>query len=597
MKVIPKNVLEELRARSDIVEVVGGYLRLQRAGASFKALCPFHKEKTPSFHVNPARQTFHCFGCGAGGDVFRFVMQKEGVDFSTAVRLLARRAGMVIEVADEDPREKSEKDQLYRIHEDLAEFYRRVLQEHPAGEAARAYLKTRDLVEAARVFRFGFAPDVPDALLKFAAAKKYEPALLEKAGVLMRSEGRGGFYDRFRGRLMIPIRDELGRVIAFTGRVLRAEDSPAKYVNSPETPLFRKGRVLFAFDRARRAIAEQRRAILCEGQIDVIRCQLAGLENAVAAQGTAVTEDHARILRRYADEVVLMLDADTAGQNAALRSAELMLAAELSVRVAVLPAGEDPDSLIRKEGRAAIDRVLEGARPVVDYLIELSAARGELASEAGLGRAVTAVLDLAALSPSPTQRDFMLRAAAARLRLSETALREQLGRRRARPAANARAEEETRPAPPAHPPHELGALRSLIRHPELAPLFRTHLPERLFMDAVCARLYRLALAHPPEAWSAEVAAIADDDEIARVYAEAAALTGGGGEVYSPEDAARDYILAMWRGELQRRRERLLRQTDLTPEMEREINTLSWHLSLLRRGWDAALPFLELQAEE
>ena len=600
MKTVPKTQLDELRARSDIVEVIGSHLRLQRAGSTFKALCPFHKEKTPSFHVNPSRQIFHCFGCGAGGDVFSFVMKREGVDFMTAVRMLAQRAGMVIETVDEDPQNKSEKEQLFQVHAALATFYHRVLMEHPSAADARAYLKSRDLLdEAAKKVQFGFAPDIPDALLKFAAARKYDPALLEKAGILARAEGRADVYDRFRGRIMIPICDELGRVIAFTGRILHPEASPAKYVNSPETPLFRKSRVLFALHLARRAIVDARRAVLCEGQIDTIRCHLAGLENAVAAQGTAITEEHARILRRYADEIVLMLDADTAGQNAALRSAELLIASELSVRVAALPPGEDPDSLIRKAGRAAVERAIEQAVPALVFLVNLQEARGELASEAGIARVTRAVLKLIAAAPSPTHQERLLRQAAARLRLSDAALRQDLhrivGARRGRTDLSVEAAETH----PEHPADEIGALRTALRNPSLLPLFRSFLPERLFLDAICARLYRLILSVPSNQLTAEACAPSEAPEVGRLLSQLLSEIESETvrrEIYTDEHAARDYILKLWRNDLQRQRDGLIRSATVDPDAEQKINDLCLHLAALRRGWDAALPFLELHEQ-
>ncbi len=600
MKKVSQAQLDELRARSDIVEVIGNYIRLQRAGASFKALCPFHKEKTPSFHVNPARQIYHCFGCGAGGDVFRFIMQHQGVDFMTAVRILAQRAGMVIEFEEGPGEKKSEREVLLHVLQTVADFYHRVLLEHSSAAEARAYVRSRDLEVAAQIFRFGFAPVQSDAMLKFAEAKKCAPALLEKAGILARAEGRGGWYDRFRGRLMIPIADELGRVIGFTGRVLPSDDSPAKYVNSPETPLFRKSRVLFAFDRARRAIVNSRTAILCEGQIDVIRCHLAGIENAVAAQGTAVTEEHAHLLRRYADEVVLMLDADEAGRNAALRNAETLLAAELSIRIATLPAGEDPDSLIRKSGREAFERIVAAAVPVIPFLVDLREARGETTDEAGLRRVAREALDLIAASPSPMQRELMLRQAAARLRLPEAALREQM--RRNRPRASARGTESAvataSSSRPSHPVEELGVMSVALRYPEVLPLFRRYLPERLLTDPICVQIYRILHAVSPEEWPSRLFAPDCDPEVAHVASEILASPPKvKGEVYAPEKAAKDYILALWRIELQRQRDRLRRLPGEDPAREQEINMLCHHIGLLKRGWKDAEPFLELQEEE
>ena len=308
-KIISKDVIEQIRNANDVAEVIGSYFQLKRAGGSFKALCPFHKEKSPSFHVNPQRQIYHCFGCGAGGDVFRFIMQYENVDFGTAARILGERVGMRIEWSEGDGGADSNKGELYKIHEEVAAIYQRALLEMDAAQRARAYLKERDLGDdVVRDFLIGYAPDRRDSLVQWSRKKKLPLQLLEAAGLISHTED-GQPYDRFRNRLMFSIRDELGRVIAFSGRIMEKDVKVAKYVNSPETPLFRKGRVLYALDRARRNIMDARTAILCEGQIDVIRCHMAGFTTAVASQGTALTEDHARLLKRYADSVVVVLDA------------------------------------------------------------------------------------------------------------------------------------------------------------------------------------------------------------------------------------------------------------------------------------------------
>ncbi|HEY8240720.1 MAG TPA: DNA primase, partial [Kiritimatiellia bacterium] len=312
MKIIGKQTIEEIRSACDIVDIVGSYIQLKKGGpGSLKALCPFHKEKTPSFTVNPSRQIFHCFGCGEGGDVFKFVQKYENVDFPTAARMLAERAGIQVEFDAADDGEIKAKDILYRIHEELAQFYHRVLIESAPGEPARKYLAERDIgPDVIEQFLIGFAPNRYNTLATWAEKKGYQPAQLELAGVLTRREESDEPYDRFRNRVMVPIRDDQGRVIAFSGRIMEADAKAAKYVNSPETPLFRKGRVLYALDKAKRPILESRTAILCEGQIDVIRCHAGGITTAVAAQGTALTEDHARLLKRYADAVVLVMDAD-----------------------------------------------------------------------------------------------------------------------------------------------------------------------------------------------------------------------------------------------------------------------------------------------
>ena len=320
--------LERIRAASDIVDVIGSCLPLKKAGANFTALCPFHKEKTPSFNVNPHRQIFHCFGCHKGGDVFTFVKEFENIGFVDAVRRLAERAKIPLEF-DSHPGEQQSrhlKDQLLQIHDQIATRWQNCLANEAAGQLARDYLAKRGVsAEAVKLFRLGAAPPSWDDTVNWAKSKNYELPLVEKAGLILRKEETGNYYDRFRGRLMFPICDEQGRVVAFSGRVLPGDDSPAKYVNSPETPIFTKSKIFFGLDKSKRAILDAGFAIVCEGQLDLIACFMAGVQNIVAPQGTAFTDQHARILKRYVDEVVLCFDSDEAGQNAAVRSLDHLL--------------------------------------------------------------------------------------------------------------------------------------------------------------------------------------------------------------------------------------------------------------------------------
>ena len=333
---IPDATLERIRAASDIVDVIGGYLPLKRAGANFSALCPFHKEKTPSFNVNPQKQIFHCFGCHKGGDVFTFVKEYENIGFVDAVRRLAERAKIPIEL-DSTPGAKEArhiKDQLLQIHEQITLRWQSCLASEAAGQLARDYLAKRGVTEEAmKLFRLGAAPDLWDDTVNWAKSKGYDLALVEKAGLILKRDGAEGYYDRFRGRLMFPICDEPGRVIGFSGRVLSGDEKTAKYVNSPETPIFTKSKVFFGLDKSKRAILDAGFAIVCEGQLDLIASFMAGVQNIVAPQGTAFTDQHSRILKRYVDEVVLCFDSDNAGQNAAVRSLDHLLASGLAVRV------------------------------------------------------------------------------------------------------------------------------------------------------------------------------------------------------------------------------------------------------------------------
>ncbi len=393
-----QETLEKVRAASDIVDVVGSYLPLKRAGGSFVALCPFHKEKTPSFNVNPHRQIFYCFGCHKGGDVFAFVKEYESVDFPEAVKRLAERAKIPLEFESGGQEQQSRhlKEQLLQIHEQIAQRWQNALASEAAGQVARDYLGKRAVsAEAIKLFRIGCAPEAWDDTVNWSRSKGFDLGLVEKAGLILRKEGTDHYYDRFRGRLMFPICDEQGRVVGFSGRVLSGDEKTAKYVNSPETPIFTKSKVFFGLDKSKRALVEAEFAIVCEGQLDLIACFMAGVQNVVAPQGTAFTADHSRILKRYVNEVVLCFDSDEAGQNATARSLDHLLAAELAVRVAVLPPPHDPDSFIKAFGGPAFKQLIERAEGFFDYYLnrlcsinEVTTDRGRLAVLHGMAEAV-----------------------------------------------------------------------------------------------------------------------------------------------------------------------------------------------------------------
>ena len=389
--------LGQIRAASDIVEVIGSYLPLKRAGANFVALCPFHKEKSPSFNVNPQRQIFHCFGCHKGGDVFSFVQEYENIGFGEAVRRLAERAHIPIEFEkDAGQRERRFlKETLLQIHEAITQRWQAALANDAAGEIARLYLQKRQVPgEAVKLFRLGYAPEVWDDTVNWAKSKGYELAVMEQAGLILRKEGSDRYYDRFRGRLIFPICDEQGRVIGFSGRVLSGDEKTAKYVNSPETPLFTKGRVFYGLDKARRPMLDAGRAVICEGQLDLIACHMAGVQNVVAPQGTAFTSDHARILKRYVEEVVLCFDSDTAGQTAAVRVQDDLLASGLAIRVVTLPPPHDPDSFIREHGSGKFQELLSGAREFFDFYLDHLCATHEVATDQGQRAVVRAMAQM-----------------------------------------------------------------------------------------------------------------------------------------------------------------------------------------------------------
>lgn len=426
---IAEESIQRVADASDIVEIIGGYFPLKRAGTSFRALCPFHKEKSPSFHVNPSRQSFHCFGCGAGGGVFRFVMDYEHVDFPSAVRRLAQRAGIVL-VEDNDPQEQSRRDQrarLLELHRDAAAWFHTNLLRTRTAEHARAYLKKRGLTkEIAVAWQLGYAPEGWETLREWALARGYTREELLLGGLLTAREGdRQGGYDRFRDRLMFPIRNDYGEVVAFSGRILNDSQKEAKYVNSPETPVFSKGRVLFGLDKSKRPLIEAGEAVVLEGQIDLISAFEHGVANVVAPQGTAFTPEQARLLRRFVERVILCFDSDTAGQNAVERSLPALLAAGIEVRVASLPAGEDPDSLIRGAGVGAFRGRLREARDFFDHTIDraMAGAGGTLdpRERAAAARKLGGYLPLL---PEAALRETTTAHVAARLGLSVAALQE-----------------------------------------------------------------------------------------------------------------------------------------------------------------------------
>ncbi|MFM1919867.1 MAG: hypothetical protein RLZZ303_1501 [Candidatus Hydrogenedentota bacterium] len=371
-----REIVREVIAANDIVDVIGAYLALKPDGSRrFKALSPFKNERTPSFKVSQDRQTYHCFSTDQGGDVISFLMAVEGLTFNEALQKLADRAGIRLPAASAaDDAAEGIRRQLLAFNEFAQAQFKRNLAEPMRGAAARKYVESRGLrPETISRFGLGFAPDGMSNLLDAAKAKGHADTLLEATGLFKRSE-RGGLYDFFRNRLIIPIRDVSGNVVAFGGRDLSG-DSPAKYINSPETRLYKKSRVLYGLHEARDAIRKAGQAVLVEGYFDLMRCFDAGIENVVASCGTALTEEQAALIRRYAPEVVVMYDGDAAGVRAALKGTKVLVAAGLSVRAATLPGGQDPDDYIREQGPEPFRAVLREAPDFVDFYAASSSER------------------------------------------------------------------------------------------------------------------------------------------------------------------------------------------------------------------------------
>jgi DNA primase len=488
---IPSETIEQIAAANDIVEVIGSYFPLKRAGTNFKALCPFHQERTPSFMVSPSRQTFHCFGCGAGGSVFRFVMEYEHVDFPAAVQKLAARAAITIVEkrgsADED-RQYEARRKLLKLHAEAAEWFHENLIKREIGEPARKYLKQRGITgEIAKRWQLGYAPDEWDAFGSWARGKGYDARELVASGLIKTKDDDQTSnlhprtsYDRFRGRIMFPICNDVGEVIAFSGRLLKEEEGAAKYLNSPETQLFRKGNILFGLHKSKRALIEANCAIVCEGQLDLISLFEAGITNVVAPQGTAFTETQARTLKRFVNEVVLCFDADRAGRQAgdrslttfvqhfgvrpdpaasrgrgrAERSLDSFLQNDLVVRIAEMPPGEDPDALVRGEGKEAFMKRITDAPNFIDYWIEREATATDLTSLAAKMQLVRQMAETVSHARDPVMQQELANKISARIGIPlsdfESALPKQRGQ--------ATATMHEPPMRTAGPPHDIAML-------------------------------------------------------------------------------------------------------------------------------------------
>lgn len=428
---IPKGFSDELRAQSDIVKVVGDYVSLKKKGNNYWACCPFHGEKTPSFSVNANKGFFKCFGCGKAGDVFRFVMDIEGASFPEAVKTVAEKAGIAIPVAEEDrDREYEERDrlrnELLQLNQWAVEFFEKSLTETAEGRRGLAYLEQRGVQDTTRkMFKLGYAPNSWDGLSGYLKNKGASLTQIERSGLVSLKE-QGGFYDRFRGRLMFPIFDAQNRVVAFGGRIL-GEGEP-KYLNSPETALYTKGQHLFGLNYAREAIRQRGYAILVEGYLDFLIPFQAGVKNLVASLGTALTEQQVKLLGRYAQKIIVNFDPDAAGVNATKRSLELLLGQGFKVNVLTLPDNLDPDEFIRDQGADAYYQLLKTSQSFLDYIVEQAVSTHDQSRPAGKIETVNAILPYLKLVTDKLERSEHFERIADRLKIESKLLREEFNK-------------------------------------------------------------------------------------------------------------------------------------------------------------------------
>ena len=441
-----KDIIEDIRSRCNIVDIITSFgVQLKRSGgSSFKGLCPFHQEKTPSFHVDVARQSYHCFGCGKGGDVFRFFMDKENVDFVNAAQILAARCGVIIpekEFNGAQRAKQGERERLLAVNAEFSKFFCRLLAENPNSEAAN-YLRDRGISsDVIQKFKIGMAPSGWTGCLDYGRKLGFTDHELLTAGIIRRKEETGRLYDQFHDRVTFTIENEQGRAVGFSARTLEAKPADGrKYVNTPDTPVFHKGQLLYALPQARQGIGKMKKAILCEGQLDAIAFHRAGIDCAVAPLGTAFTPEQARMIRRYSNNLILSFDADSAGQKAVLRAAEILLPLSVDLRVLQIPGGKDPDEIFTKQGGSVLEELVNNAVPWLDVLRAILPERFQMDIPAGRADAAAFVADFLRLVQNQVELEVYIEKVAEMLQVSTNAIKSALNNsisaaNRPRPAA------------------------------------------------------------------------------------------------------------------------------------------------------------------
>lgn len=513
MNRIPEEVITAVLSHTNIVDVVSKHVHLTKQGKYMRGLCPFHSEKTPSFTVTPEKQIFHCYGCGKGGGVFKFVMEIEGVSFPEAVRMLAEDAGIPV-TWELRPRERDEhaeeKQQLYSAHEIASRWFHHVLMSTEQGRPALEYLRSRGFSDKLiSTFQIGYAPQMWDALTTFLQKREFALPLMEKGGLVAFHEERNQYYDRFRDRIMFPLHDEQGRIVGFAGRAIG--DIQPKYLNTSETPIFHKSRLLYQFHEAKSTIRKNNQIVLFEGYVDLIKAWEAGVHNGVASMGTALTEEHVKLIRRYASRVVICYDGDDAGIEAAYKSLSLLERAGLAVNVVMLPDRMDPDEYITKYGGERFrHEVMHGAVSAVRFKLLYLKRSFSLHSEDGKLRYIRAALRIIAALRSPVEREYYLQDLAEEHNFSLDTLKQELyallrssqklppiGDNIGKPwnnGMNNRREEVTRPAlRPAYYNAERNLLSAMLQDAEIAQLVQERLGDAFNVEAhaaLAAYIYR-----------------------------------------------------------------------------------------------------------
>jgi DNA primase len=470
------STLQDIKDRIDIVDLISDYVSLKKAGQNWKGLCPFHAEKTPSFTVSPAKQIYHCFGCGNGGDIFTFLINSESLSFPEALKILAKRAGVELKAAPGDTLKAGEKETLFKMHNDAAVFFHQHLQKN---SRAMGYLSKRGIEgDIQKSFSLGYALHSWNALLNYLIRKGYKPDMIKKAGLA--TQGSKGVYDTFRDRVMFPIYDLKGDVIAFGGRSIDGQEP--KYLNSPETLIFNKRRILYGLDRAKDSIKKEGYALFMEGYLDVITAHIYGFTNSVAPLGTAITQEHGKLIKRFVEDVILVFDSDAAGIKAAKNAASILLESGLNVKVLLFPEKEDPDSFLRTRGKEAFQKLIDKPFTIVDFIMLQKGDKRLMAREA---------IEIMSKVPDRVLQGHYVKVLAEKLKINEFFVIEQLKKISGRAAGVYRKEApKTQARPKAKSPDEVYIIKLLLQMPERAEEVSGILSADDFKDIVTKGIFK-----------------------------------------------------------------------------------------------------------
>jgi DNA primase len=476
---IPDDIVERIKAESDIVSVVSGFVTLKKAGKDYRGLCPFHQEKTPSFFVIPAKGFYHCFGCGAGGNAVNFIMAHEKLDYPEALRYLAEKAGITI---PETPKNnKSDIDALYEALALAGSYYMKSIKDG-SGLSALNYLRSRGITdETAQTFGIGYAPPGWDGFIKHAASKGIGPAILERVGLVAKKDN---YYDRFRNRLMVPIKTVSGRIVGFGGRVMPGDDGP-KYINSPETEIYKKGKLLFGLDISKDHIREENQAIVVEGYFDLIALHQYGIKNVVAVSGTGFTPDQTQLLARFCEQIILLYDSDSAGIKAAFRACGVLYNSGIEPRLVRLPKGYDPDSFVREKGKDALLAQIAGGCDVIDFIHNGLSGKFSDQPLARQEKIIKALSETVGLIQDSLRRNLLIKKISEKFDLAPGTLESQIQKA---PRANGETI-EAKPIGRIKPEKEFLAI--IVSHPEFIAQCQGIVDSSLFIDQGNAQLFEL----------------------------------------------------------------------------------------------------------